>query len=99
MLDPHYNHRGRLAFAKHDQEVGKDDWEIAPRFYISMSLVYAIPYIFAVLLSIILSLLFSVLTNITGWTAMVSTVGIIAIILCGFIVVNVWKVREIHHNF
>mmetsp|Transcript_66888 Transcript_66888/g.59990 ORF Transcript_66888/g.59990 Transcript_66888/m.59990 type:complete len:711 (-) Transcript_66888:223-2355(-) len=59
--------------------------------------IVSIPYLFAVALAILLSPVFGYMKG--AWTPMVSIVGVTAIILCLFIIINVWKVRSIHDNF
>lgn len=58
--------------------------------------IVSIPYLLSVALSIAVS---PVMKYIDEWTPMISIVGATAIILCIFIIINVWKVRAIHDNF
>ena len=58
--------------------------------------IVAIPYALSVGIAIMLS---PVVPWMDEWTPVVTFVGAIAVILCIFIIINVWKVREIHDNF
>lgn len=61
--------------------------------------IISVPYILAVLLSVFLSPVLGKTTGIDEWTPMIAAVGGISIILCCFIVTNVYKVRAIHDNY
>ena len=61
--------------------------------------VVSIPYILSVILTIMISPILAPVTGIDSWAPMIFTLGGISIILCGFVVVNVWKVRSIHDNY